>query len=1794
MSLTQRTPRRRGVLLLVVMALLALMATVTMTFVLVTGVQMRAARRVALSDIDTDTPEQQLDAAMDQVLRGSNNPSSPIWTHGLIEDLFGHDTRLGPTTGLVSGNSTSLGNGVLVAIVLTFDNVRLTAPALHPNQNPGFYDGRLITMLDGPAAQITRRIVRSIPTGPGSPITLHVMSFGGNTPNALPQIGNKFLINDRPFDGTGFGLGLASALSGVQGIADGSFENTIDHLLNTQDITGLDTRAWPRALLPNHGAIANGIFQPGFKSDLFDETYFDPSGLGGADEDYDAPDYQNEFMAIMVANTNTPILGTKVIKPSYHDPALINYWRNRATPMNAATRRDLARKIMFRPLLEDHPGFAAANTSVPNDFWNTTNTWYKDGPWDVDNDGNGEEDSVWIDLGSPVQTDASGRQYKPLFAILCVDLDGRLNLNAHGSPMHLVRTGTTSPPLARFVGPFADRSGQAFLPIGQGYGPADIMLNGLQLNGSSLFKSVTSTASSIQPYDLYFLLHGNENTGIEGRYGEGQLLGTMDKAMPGRTSQWVFDGAWGISARDDDLDGTPDNSFERAVAELGGGFRDDNFPPRPVKFVDPGGLSSSSEFSGDAIASLTEEGVNIRGLYGTPADIDSDGGIGLDPTGNPIYASLGEGDDAIDDPYEIELTRDRSQRRRAAVNDNTKVADADAPFTPTDLEALLRIYDADVGTLQSRLLALATDTFVNRPGSTATVAAAERDFLRGIFTTESWDTPTASLALGMPELLTAGAPFDSPFELRSSTMLDNKLKAGGMEPAIPTSTLRKLELRKGLYPRFFDGLKFDINRPFGNAFDDDGDGVVDNPGEIDSLWGSLSGGSVQFDYDNDGAVPADVAKQANVARQAMARHLYMLAMMLRHKDAETLGMARLTERELAQWAINVVDFRDRDSIMTGFEYDKDPFDALGWEVDGDLTTTADGGPDRAVAWGVERPELLITETVAGHERGTKDTSSGGGMMGMGDTDYDQVAAPNGWAMVELYNPQSALSLPVVANELYNTNGLELTRKDKTMDSPVWRLAIGQPTDSPKPDDPIRREPKLDNTKIERTVYFTKPGTGVSGNSGDVKYFASGTTSGVPGSTTVPAGAVTVPPGGYVVVGSTNVTIGGASSADLVIGRGAPNPTMRPTIKLRNNVNKLLVTNDGMTPAYPRYNSDGVTPTTIPATAEKIRPPLAIKIDTKIAGGAPAAAGQFNISEPPAGYGMVFDINKIADPPYDQPWDANRQEWYNLNPITTLSTETETRQFKNYNRVYLQRLANPLLPWKATTNPYLTVDSMPFDLHVYSSTAGGMTGGNTPKDIQSRERKGDAVPANGNFNIWRQYAGDETRSDAPAAGTGLLKHTLGYLNTAWHVPGGANGHRWLTADSLNSTVLANDVLAAKGLNQNYFIGAPRTLAPNTPPPWLTWNNRPYVSKYELMLVPKSSPSELLAQFSVRPTAAVNPYTVEEGEFSEKYATSLPSMSHLLNFFHRSDKTGVTDVNNDLYRIFEFVDVPSRFSGLEEMLDPRTFRSTNTSPPTTSIFGWNNSSAPAKRSFAPPYNYISKHREPGKVNINTIFDDGTTWKAILGGFDGYPGMRATWSKVVNSRRGYGDASVNGQIRAFNVNKPTLVARPFRSFSGGVFVPDATNLKHPGIESTLLRSEPSTADASVSTSDPLFAIAPVVPPRPNTDPNKNPFFRYQLINRLSNLVTTRSNVYAVWITVGYFEVEPALKSDYGTYSQPEFDRVFPDGVRLKGELGSDTGEIERHRAFYMVDRLVPVAFERGKTHNTRKTIRLRTIID
>ena len=82
-------------------------------------------------------------------------------------------------------------------------------------------------------------------------------------------------------------------------------------------------------------------------------------------------------------------------------------------------------------------------------------------------------------------------------------------------------------------------------------------------------------------------------------------------------------------------------------------------------------------------------------------------------------------------------------------------------------------------------------------------------------------------------------------------------------------------------------------------------------------------------------------------------------------------------------------------------------------------------------------------------------------------------------------------------------------------------------------------------------------------------------------------------------------------------------------------------------------------------------------------------------------------------------------------------------------------------------------------------------------------------------------------------------------------------------------------------------------------------------------------------------------------------------------------------------------------------------------------------------------------------------------------------------------------------------------------------------------------------------------------NTD--LHAYFRYQTRMQLQNLVTVRSNVYAIWVTVGYFD-------------SADGDEITPR---------------KRNRAFYIFDRSIPVAYEQGKDHNVRDAILLQRII-
>ncbi len=215
----------------------------------------------------------------------------------------------------------------------------------------------------------------------------------------------------------------------------------------------------------------------------------------------------------------------------------------------------------------------------------------------------------------------------------------------------------------------------------------------------------------------------------------------------------------------------------------------------------------------------------------------------------------------------------------------------------------------------------------------------------------------------------------------------------------------------------------------------------------------------------------------------------------------------------------------------------------------------------------------------------------------------------------------------------------------------------------------------------------------------------------------------------------------------------------------------------------------------------------------------------------------------------------------------------------------------------------------------------------------------------------------------------------------------------------------------------------------------------------------------------------------------------------------------------------------------------------------------------------------------------------------------GPATSWEDFQVSRRGEpmppmaGNFNPLAPVTRGSDTLPTIMANPFRSGAAGDLVPQtggeraASSPEAPRRQRHDLARERRRSGSAAPPSrqkDPLFATT--TSDTSATDPmyrnnSRNSAFRYQNIERLSNLVTTRSNVYAVWVTVGYFEAIP---------NPGGIDAGHPDGYQIGAELGTDTGDVTRHRGFYIFDRSIPVGFERGMNHNVDRAIILKRFIE
>jgi hypothetical protein len=724
-------------------------------------------------------------------------------------------------------------------------------------------DGQPLTISPGPTAPKSRspeiEELAGIP-GVSSPATFMVngRAFGGTGVgyNPLAVSGQPRLSALELFDPATGATATTASKTSIGGeialLPNSVYINPLQTAVGAapSDMSGKDPFVTPLPVAALGTYTASKYWPLNFIPATGTPTFFYPNfvGPGGANEGYDAADFQNMALALQTVTPRSqgrvlhksgatsvsldlsdPLALTDtqnflrldledVPLPSFHRPDLVNYWNHRLfnyltgigsmkpddavraivqpydsdpskplwslnpsagglTAANAALISAIKRQVMLRPTREDHPHFDGSNpqSSPPNlsglsslavsgniavPIWETT------GPWDVDNDNDGVRDSVWVDLGDPIQETEDGRRYKPLYAFLCVDMDSRLNVNAHGLADDIL------PPLldttkanyfdpthagaswagnlahdAATGGPATIMASTLQLARGLGYGPADISLRPLfpaPLNTS--FNPIFPTAfpfrpnqdENVGPVDSYAtLLFGRLNVNgkvINGRYGNDLNLGALKSQNPSATAGTNYEFQ---AIPNKEPVGSPRwLTGERATPSV----------KAQLKFFDyPWSFWNAASWN-PVPGYYTQR--NSQSAFGTMPDLKGRYALGLDYAGQPVYEAAGDVNPSTlaltpklphnllaNTPYELDLSGQQRRDNWASKTNSfgplatpnsafdstidrsfvpsspdfkTGLND-DAAYSPTDLEKVLRATDADSGTLPSRLWDVVND-----------------------------------------------------------------------------------------------------------------------------------------------------------------------------------------------------------------------------------------------------------------------------------------------------------------------------------------------------------------------------------------------------------------------------------------------------------------------------------------------------------------------------------------------------------------------------------------------------------------------------------------------------------------------------------------------------------------------------------------------------------------------------------------------------------------------------------------------------------------------------------------------------------------------------------------------------------------------------------------------------------------------------------------------------------------------------------------------------------------------------
>ena len=193
-------PRRRkphrGVLLLIVLSLLVLFVLIGVTFIVVAGQYTKAAKAYSRHELKGDPPAKELDGALMQLLRGSADPNDLMYRHNLLRDVYGVDGFEGIVLNTAYGGQ----NGQQFLAMQFGDVFGGARPTDH------YYAGSVLTLLDGQGVGHSTRIVGyrapTLVNGVRAGL-LYLESFDELPPGFMPAPSTRFLVNGKPFNGSG-------------------------------------------------------------------------------------------------------------------------------------------------------------------------------------------------------------------------------------------------------------------------------------------------------------------------------------------------------------------------------------------------------------------------------------------------------------------------------------------------------------------------------------------------------------------------------------------------------------------------------------------------------------------------------------------------------------------------------------------------------------------------------------------------------------------------------------------------------------------------------------------------------------------------------------------------------------------------------------------------------------------------------------------------------------------------------------------------------------------------------------------------------------------------------------------------------------------------------------------------------------------------------------------------------------------------------------------------------------------------------------------------------------------------------------------------------------------------------------------------------------------------------------------------------------------------------------------------------------------------------------------------------